>query len=107
MKHWLGKLPDVETIHKLWTEGDWAVPTTQFERNKTMLAVIDTVAADLGNTRAVCRSSYIHPWFLNAWSEKRLLKTWEEFASMRRISGLSAGESTTLRVLKHLRKESR
>jgi DNA topoisomerase-1 len=72
-----------------------------------MLAVIDTVAADLGNTRAVCRSSYIHPWFLNAWSEKRLLKTWEEFASMRRISGLSAGESTTLRVLKHLRKESR
>jgi len=71
-----------------------------------MLAVIDTVAANLGNTRAVCRSSYIHPWFLNAWMEERLLGTWSEFESMRRISGLSAGESSTLRVLKHLRKVS-
>ena len=107
MKHWLEKLPDVESINKLWNEGDWTVPTTQFERNKTMLAVIDTVAANLGNTRAVCRSSYIHPWFLNAWMEGRLLETWSEFESMRRISGLSAGESSTLRVLKHLRKVSR
>jgi DNA topoisomerase-1 len=107
MKNWLRKLPDVESINKLWTEGDWEVPTTQFDRNKTMLAVIDTVAADLGNTRPVCRSSYIHPWFLNAWMEKRLLKTWNEFVSMRRISGLSVGESSTLRVLKHLREVSR
>lgn len=69
-----------------------------------MLAVIDTVAADLGNTRPVCRSSYIHPWFLDAWMEQRILETWNEVSDMRRISGLSVGESATLRVLKNLRK---
>ena len=44
----------------------------EFAKNKTMLAVIDSVAADLGNTRAVCRSSYIHPWFLDAWMNEML-----------------------------------
>ena len=102
MKKWLKKLPDVESMQKLWSEGDWTVPTTEAGLNKAMLAVIDTVAANLGNTRTVCRSSYIHPWFLGAWMEGNLLKRWDELADMRRISGLSAGESTTLRVLKSL-----
>ncbi len=103
MKRWLRKLPDVESIEKLWTEGDWEVPTSETGLNKAMLAVIDTVAADLGNTRMVCRSSYIHPWFLDAWMDERLLEVWNEVADLRRISGLSAGESATLRVLKNLR----
>jgi len=102
MKKWVKKLPDVESIHKLWSKGDWIVPTTETGKNKAMLAVIDTVAANLGNTRTVCRSSYIHPWFLGAWMEGNLLQEWNQFADMRRISGLSAGESATLRVLKNL-----
>ena len=102
MKKWLKKLPDVESMQKLWSEGDWIVPTTETGLNKAMLAVIDTVAANLGNTRTVCRSSYIHPWFLGAWMEGNLLEKWNQFADMRRISGLSAGESATLRVLKNL-----
>jgi DNA topoisomerase-1 len=65
-----------------------------------MLAVIDTVASDLGNTRAVCRSSYIHPWFLDAWSDGRLADKWAEFAGMRAMANMTPGESTTLRVLK-------
>lgn len=104
MKRWLRKLPGVESIEKLWTEGDWEVPTTETGLNKAMLAVIDTVAADLGNTRIVCRSSYIHPWFLDAWMEERLLDVWNEVTNLRRISGLSVGESATLRVLKNLRR---
>lgn len=106
MKRWFKKLPNVESMSKLWTEGDWEVPTTETGLNKAMLAVIDTVAANLGNTRTVCRSSYIHPWFLDAWMEQRLLDTWNEVADMRRISGLSVGESATLRVLKNLRKNN-
>ena len=104
MKKWIKKLSNVESMNKLWTEGDWEVPTTETSLNKAMLAVIDTVAADLGNTRSVCRSSYIHPWFLDAWMEQRLLETWNEVSDIRRISGLSVGESATLRVLKNLRK---
>jgi hypothetical protein len=34
--------------------------------------------------------------------EGNLLEKWDELANLRRISGLSAGESTTLRVLKSL-----
>ena len=59
MKKWLKSIPSVESMDKLWSEGDWDVPTTDTGRNKAMLAVIDTVAANLGNTRTVCRSSYL------------------------------------------------
>ncbi|MDG1539986.1 MAG: hypothetical protein P8Q46_00310 [Candidatus Thalassarchaeaceae archaeon] len=51
------------------------------ERNATILAVIDTVAADLGNTRAVCRSSYIRPMFLNDWESGIFMDRWEEAKS--------------------------
>ena len=103
MEKWVLEMPKVESMEKLWTEGDWIPPNTETGRNKAMLAVIDTVAADLGNTRAVCRSSYIHPWFLDAWMGEYLLDKWKEFASMRQLSGLSKGESVTLRILKDLR----
>ena len=93
-------IPSVESMDKLWTSGDWKVPTTDAGRNKAMLAVIDTVAADLGNTRTVCRSSYIHPWFLDAWTEGRLSQAWAEFADMRAMGNMTSGESTTLRLLK-------
>ena len=100
MKTWLKSIPSVESMEKLWTSGDWKVPTTDAGRNKAMLAVIDTVAADLGNTRTVCRSSYIHPWFLDAWTEGRLSQAWAEFADMRAMGNMTSGESTTLRLLK-------
>ncbi|MFN8594293.1 MAG: hypothetical protein U0031_22795 [Thermomicrobiales bacterium] len=34
---------------------------TKTARNANIIAAVDAVAARLGNTRAVCRSSYIHP----------------------------------------------
>ena len=100
MKKWLKSIPSVESMDKLWSEGDWDVPTTDTGRNKAMLAVIDTVAANLGNTRTVCRSSYIHPWFLDAWAEGRLGEAWAEFEDMRAMGNMTPGESTTLRILK-------
>lgn len=100
MKAWLKSVPSVESMDKLWSGGDWKVPTTDTGRNKAMLAVIDTVATDLGNTRAVCRSSYIHPWFLDAWTEGRLSHAWAEFVDMRAMGNMTGGESTTLRILK-------
>ena len=100
MKTWLKSVPSVESMDKLWSGGDWEVPTTDTGRNKAMLAVIDTVAANLGNTRTVCRSSYIHPWFLDAWADGRLGGTWAEFEDMRAMGNMTPGESTTLRILK-------
>ena len=51
---------------------------TEKERSATMLAVIDTVAADLGNTRTVCRSSYIRPMFMNDWESGDFLERWSK-----------------------------
>ncbi|MBR67951.1 MAG: hypothetical protein CMA86_00360 [Euryarchaeota archaeon] len=103
MEKWMASLPAVESMEKLWTDGVWAPPTTETGRNKALLAVVDTVAANLGNTRAVCRSSYIHPWFLDAWMNDELGGAWAEFADMRAMGNMSTGESTTLRILKKLR----
>lgn len=36
-------------------------PASKTEAKKALIQVFDQVAADLGNTRAVCRKSYIHP----------------------------------------------
>jgi DNA topoisomerase-1 len=55
---------------------------TEKERVATMLAVVDTVAADLGNTRAVCRSSYIRPMFLEDWESGIFHKRWLEASKM-------------------------
>ena len=103
MERWMASLPAVESMEKLWTDGVWAPPTTETGRNKALLAVVDTVAANLGNTRAVCRSAYIHPWFLDAWMNDELGGAWAEFADMRAMGNMSTGESTTLRILKKLR----
>ena len=44
-----------------------APAATTRERRSALLQVIDGVAASLGNTRAVCRKSYIHPEILRAY----------------------------------------
>ncbi|MCH1588259.1 MAG: hypothetical protein L7S02_03580 [Flavobacteriales bacterium] len=106
LKKWVKGLAGVESFTKLWSEGEWSVPDSETARNKVMLSVVDTVAADLGNTRSVCRSSYIHPWFMEAWMNGKLYDAWAEFSDMRRMNGMSAGESVTLRILKKLRADS-
>ena len=52
-----------------------------------MLAVIDTVAADLGNTRAVCRSSYIRPLFMDDWVNEVFVERWNDSEKEDNIRG--------------------
>ena len=65
-----------------------------------MLAVIDTVAGDLGNTRSVCRSSYIRPMFLDDWMEGSFEERWENAHSMKTIPGLNRQESTAVHYMR-------
>ena len=75
---WCGRyLKGTEGLAKLAESGNLPGDTDK-ERMATMLAVIDTVAADLGNTRAVCRSSYIRPMFMEDWEEGVFLDRWNE-----------------------------
>jgi len=102
MKIWVSSNPAVDSIEKIWSEGDWFPATTETAKNKVLLAIIDTVASDLGNTRAVCRSSYIHPYIIESYLNDELLEDWNSFNEMKAIPNLSKGESTTLRILKKL-----
>ena len=43
-----------------------------------LIAAIDVAAERLGNTRAVCRSSYVHPIIEEAASDGRLEKAWRQ-----------------------------
>ena len=71
------------------------------ERNATILAVIDTVAADLGNTRAVCRSSYIRPMFMNDWESGIFMDRWEEAKSgKKRGRELIEDENTAINYMR-------
>ena len=75
---WSGQtLKGTEGLAKLASSGKLPGETDN-ERNATLLAVIDTVAADLGNTRAVCRSSYIRPMFINDWENRVFMERWEK-----------------------------
>lgn len=65
------------------------------ERTASMLAVIDTVAGDLGNTRAVCRSSYIRPMIMDDWENNTFLDRWNSVKNEDLMIGLSKEESIT------------
>lgn len=71
-------------------------PDTQTGRKKVAVEVVKTVAYDLGNTPAVCRSSYIHPTILNDWQEGKFRNNWNKALKNRKMMTLSKEETTTL-----------
>ena len=62
-------------------------------------AVIDQVADHHGNTRSICRKSYVHPTVVDAYLDGSLIKQWRRPVS-RRPAGLLDGERRTLRLLR-------
>ncbi|GLU29324.1 DNA topoisomerase IB [Brucella sp. NBRC 12950] len=78
-------------------------PATTAARKKMLNCEIDKIAQQLCNTRAVCRSSYIHPLVLKQW-EDDLLHDEAELASKQRLVAplLDEGERITLKWLLHV-----
>jgi DNA topoisomerase-1 len=48
------------------------LPDSRTGQKRMQNVVIDQVARHLGNTRAVCRACYIHPYVLEAWEQGKL-----------------------------------
>jgi DNA topoisomerase-1 len=59
---------------------------TKKEGETQVLAAIDVAACVLGNTRAVCRSSYVHPAILDAHRTGALQETWRRSRATERAS---------------------
>lgn len=74
------------------------VPESQRAQAKLLTGIVDVVANRLGNTRAVCRQSYIHPAVFENW-QAGALKLARRPAPM---DGLDTDERATLAFLKRL-----
>ncbi len=72
-------------------------PDTVKEADSQVLAAIDVAACVLGNTRAVCRSSYVHPAVLDAHATGALADAWQRSRATERSS---RAERAVLSVLK-------
>lgn len=71
-------------------------PDTVPARKRVINLVLKTVSSDLGNTVAVCRSSYVHPVILSDWENGVFRKKWNKALHARKMKGLSKEETTTL-----------
>jgi DNA topoisomerase-1 len=72
--------------------------------SKRVLQAVDAVAGMLGNTRAVCRKSYIHPAVIDACAEGTIA---EISGPVRRRRGLTPDECSVLAVLDRLAKQAK
>jgi DNA topoisomerase-1 len=79
---------------------------TQRQRARQINEVIDSVAAQLVNTRAVCRASYIHPRIFEDFEAGRLvgLKQMRPTTSVRLSQWMDDEEIRVLRWLKSMEK---
>jgi DNA topoisomerase-1 len=75
---------------------DLPEPASERQAKSNELFAIDEAAAALGNTRSVCRSSYVHPAVLDAYREGTLGAAWR---SAREAKRFSRAERTVLTVL--------
>ena len=76
---------------------DMPRPESTLEGARQVVAAIDQVASMLNNTRAVCRSSYIHPVIVHAHERGEL--TWPAVNRTRPRRGMSRLETFVLALL--------
>ena len=74
------------------------LPETKTARARAMNAVIDQVATQLGNTRTVCRQSYVHPAILKHWEAGTLRRS----GRLKPIDMMDEDEVETAAFLKRL-----
>ncbi len=72
--------------------------TTQTAAKRSLVRAIDRVAEQLGNTRAVCRKSYIHPAVMDAYLDGSFFERWTP-QSLPAVPGLSETEVATLALV--------
>ncbi|MDI6025379.1 DNA topoisomerase IB [Corticibacterium sp. UT-5YL-CI-8] len=76
------------------------LPETKTAAKRVLNAEIDKVASLLGNTRAVCRSCYIHPKVFESWLDNTLQEQIHASSSVRIVApGLDDDERMTLKWL--------
>jgi DNA topoisomerase I len=78
-------------------------PASQRAATSTVLGAVDEVAAELGNTRTVARTSYVHPAVPAAYEAGKLADWWSD-GPTRAAAGLTPEERRLLAVLRKARR---
>jgi DNA topoisomerase-1 len=97
---WWGSVLAVAALRELQP------PRTKTQAEKNVVLALDAVAALLGNTRAVCRRSYVHPGVIDCYIQGLLTEgvAPRPTETARPAAGLRADELALLAVLKRLRR---
>jgi DNA topoisomerase-1 len=72
---------------------------------KKIVAALDEVSKQLGNTRTVCKKYYVHPGIIKLYEEKNLLKYLNELDKIEQpddLAGLTSEEKVLMKILKQL-----
>jgi DNA topoisomerase I len=86
------------TVRAFGLFADTELPDTKGARTRAMNAVLDQVAGQLGNTRTVCRQSYVHPAIPENWLQGRLQRS----GRLKLIDRMDDDEVETVAFLKRL-----
>lgn len=78
---------------------DFPAPTSESAFKRCVVEAVDSVAARLGNTRAVCRKCYIHPAVLEAYKGGVTIADASLRAAGARRANFSADEAAVLALL--------
>ena len=81
-----------------------ATATSATAAKRNVLAALDCVAKKLGNTRAVCRKSYVHPGLLETYM---ITGAFEVVQHINRRSGLTSIEANVAVLFRHLLRSQR
>jgi DNA topoisomerase-1 len=88
---WGGTVVAAETLLEL------GPPESDKDAEKQVIEAVDAAAERLGNTRAVCRSCYVHPAIAEAHVDGSLHEAWKR---TRATASCRRGERAVLKVLK-------
>jgi len=70
------------------------------DRKRMVVAAVKTTAAKLGNTPAVCRSSYIFPAVIEGFSKGKVVaRYFEAVEELSRVRGLHGSEKALVELL--------
>ena len=77
-------------------------PDSEKQNHKNILNAFDVTAQELGNTRNVCRSSYVHPIVVNLYEEDKLQEYFDKAEATKGENDyFSASETAVLELIRN------
>lgn len=91
------------SVHALETLCSTEEVTTESERKKNIVVVLDSVSKKLGNSRAICKKYYVHPGLLRLYEENNFSKysrSLDQIENPEDSAGLTPSEKVLLKILR-------